>query len=663
MGETGVSGHHQLPGPAVSGWKQNLNLINQLAYGQPGTRTWGEWETVIRTDPAVAASLDLVVAPLREAELTVLAGENAEDEKLAQTQADYLRDNLTLWLEPLWVEVCQQVVRGMLGYGFAIQEPVLDTREDDRLPGGFGYYLKKLAQRLPASLEYNAWAEKDDELVAVYQRGLKSGNWVTYQPLLAEKMLLWSWNREGNNYAGFSAFRPVWYLCKIREHLLKIIGIGHQREALGVPMAEMDPNAPLTPRQRAKLRRVLENLVYHENAAIVLPPGVKLTWFNAPGANKGHVLDTWRQLGLAIMETLQAQQMALGTSNTGARAVGDVHDAAKNGFVRGVKAAVEGVLNGIGSRRYTGLAKHVIDPNWGPQKVYPRISLTLSSTDLDPASFAAAAAAAATAGLITWRHVDENRLRDALGLDEIEQQEYDDIKSAKAAMLTAVTGQQMGNSEKPEDEAKDSAKKNEGAPGQKPADQNAPAAIPPPAGTARPPPADGEKRALSTHAREALVFASSGGQRLPYKRSLKSNEGHLAWDDMDDLLSGARDMFSEQARPLLAEMLVRALPGIRKALADGDPSEVADIHLDTSRLGELVDAFLAKMKGEGMKHVARESATQPKKVIAKRQMGMTPAPAAARARCPTAKSSRLRKRSPSRSASSSPRPTRTKSTS
>ena len=56
---------------------------------------------------------------------------------------------------------------------------------------------------------------------------------------------------------------------------------------------------------------------------------------------------------------------------------------------------------------------------------------------------------------------------------------------------------------------------------------------------------------------------------------------------------------------------------------------MADIHLDTSRLGELVDAFLAKMKGEGMKHVARESATQPKKVIAKRQMGMTPAPAAA----------------------------------
>ena len=170
--ETGVSGTTNFRGQLYQ--EQNLNLINQLAYGQPGTRTWGEWETVIRTDPAVAASLDLVVAPLREAELQVLAGENAEDEKLAQTQADYLRDNLTLWLEPLWVDVCQQVVRGMLGYGFAIQEPVLDTREDDRLPGGFGYYLKKLAQRLPASLEYNAWAEKDDELVAVYQRGLKS---------------------------------------------------------------------------------------------------------------------------------------------------------------------------------------------------------------------------------------------------------------------------------------------------------------------------------------------------------------------------------------------------------------------------------------------------------------------------------------------------------
>jgi len=384
----------------------------------------------------------------------------------AQTQnqriAEFVRDCFMEWLDPTWPTLLEQMVTYGLGYGFSLHEVVWGTREDERVPGGVAMYPKRLAQRLPSSVKSNGWIERDGDLAIVKQSGVRTlpdgtQRWDENIELPADKIVLATWNRSGNNYAGFPAFRPVWYLATIRADLARIIAIGHQREACGVPVAEVDKDVSLTDEQREDLQALLESAVYHENAGFQLPPGVKLSWFFSPGANKSNVLETWRALGVAILEVVQAQQSALGTDNTGSRAVGEVHATAQSGFVAGVRAWVEATLNGVGERAYTGLVRKIVDLNFGPQKSYPKVKLVTKQHDMDPAALAQGIKTLVDAGALTLSADDENMLRERFGLKPVDPAVREAEKERKRAIASSIASG-MGAPAPADDEDEPTAK-------------------------------------------------------------------------------------------------------------------------------------------------------------------------------------------------------------
>lgn len=581
-GEMGIGGTTNYAGQLYT--ETNPALINEKGYGQPGQRAWGEWERIIRTDCAVETSLGLITAPLRDASIAVK--EPKRTHALTDKHVEYVRLNLEEWLEPLWSDCVLQMGRQALGVGFSLHEKVWSIEPSELVPGGQAIRLKKLAQRLANTLEYNAWIEQDGELLEVRQRGIKNGVYVSDLALPAAKLLLLSWNREGNNYAGYSAFRSVWYLCKIREHLLRILGIGHQREALGVPMATMEKDNQLTPGARTKLQRTLENLLYHENAAIVLPPGVKLDWFNSPGANKGNVLETWKALGLAILEVMGSQQVALGTGETGSRSVGEVHNAVRGSLVTGVKGCIEAALNGVGARPYTGLARDIIDANWGPQPSYPKVELVLDMAAVSPTELVAAAVQSINGRLLTPTQEDENHIRAILGLKALTPE----IR----AKLNGVGGlPAQGPEGFPQAQGADSSPSQTARTGQPP-------------GTVAP-----------TAAGRRVFGRDETGVYVP-RRALRPHEEHLDWDGMEDLLTQAKERFEESAKPLLIEELVRVMPDVKSAMADGDPSELSGLRLPFERMSALIEEFLARLRAEGGRHVADER-KHPSKAQAKEE--------------------------------------------
>lgn len=587
----GVSGTTNYWGQLFT--ESNPALLGDRGYGLPGVRGWGAWEKLVRTDCAVAAALDMVVAPLRDAEWNIepspvpVAG--------AAAHVEFLRWNLHERMDPPASTLAEQMSRGFLTYGFSIHEAVQTAEPHPLAPGGVAICVDKMAQRLPSTLEYNGWIEVDGELSEVRQRGVRDGRYVTNVSLAAERILLASWNREGNNYQGYSAFRPVWYICQIREHLLRILGIGHQREALGIPVAEVDINASLTPGERQRLRRVLENVLYHENAAVVLPPGVKLQWLWSPGANKGHVVETWKCLGLAVLEVMQSQQMALGTGDTGSRAVGEVHDVTKNAFINGVKATLESVLNGVGRRPYAGLARKMLSPNFGELPAYPRIKLALPTSSLPPKEFVGALAQALGAGLVTWTSHDENRVRAALGLSTLAPEIRTQLKDAAHAQAQA----QMQRTDDSETD-----------------DEKAAGSNPPSSGRPAPAVAAG---ALS---RRGLT-RDAAGMYIP-RRTLFAWEKHLDWGGMDGLFETAKEAFEAAVRPMLVEALVAVMPQVKEAMADADPSEVAGLELPLSRVSGYVDDFLRDVYTQGRRHVAEERKRQPEAVEDARAQGAQP---------------------------------------
>lgn len=548
--EKGISGTYNSGGNLYS--ESNNALLYNQAYGTPGSREWGEWEALVRTDPAVAAGLDFVCGPIRDARVDVKA---ADESLQAEAIAEFVRWNLLETLEPGFPEFLTQATKGMLGTGFAIFEPVFAKVKHASLPGGVGYGVSKVAQRLSNTMAWNGWVDNEDgtDLKAIRQQGQKGASqWATIE-VPASDILLFTWQRNGNNYAGFSAFRAVWYAAKIRRELLRLVGVTYQREGAGVPVASAtDRAAELTAQQRVDIEKLLANLVYHENASVVMPAGWSIDWVFAPGANKGHVLDAWNRLGIAILEQVQAQQLGLGTGETGSRAVGQVHDSSARAYIQSVTAVLEGVLNGVGSRSYTGLVRRLVDANWGPQATYPRVTLTMKQAQLSPKELLEAVASGVASKALTITAKDEDALREKLGLSPLDDGERETELERRRALA-------------------------------------------PPLPVAPPPFAAKHK-------------ASAPRVNKPWSpwRPLRASEKPLDLTGMDAFLASRPDVFEREIRPAVVEMLAKAAPGISAAMVDGNPDEVASLPFDTARLSALIQVFLEDVRAEGKRTVKRE---------------------------------------------------------
>lgn len=514
--------------------ERNEKLRDQLAYGRAGSTEWGEWEEIRRTNPFVGAGIEHVCGPIADAAIEVAAAKEHPQQALAQTQADFVKWNL----ERLGFNALRRrIADGMLSTGFSLWEYAWEAKPHRLLGGREAFSISRFEERLPGSLSTNPWEEDSaGRLVSIRQNAPgPAGTWF-HGAIPASQVLRFAWQQTGRNYAGFSAFRAVWYIAgRLQPELLRLIGVTYQREGAGVPVAFADdPKTPLTPEQRAQLAELMANLVYHENANAVLPPGWKMNWVFAGGANKGHVLDTWRELGIIVLQQVSAQQLALGTGNTGSRSVGEVHDARSMAFIRGVVAVLLEPLN--------ELMKRVVDANWGPQEAYPQVKLTLKRPELDPKTRVEALSTAKTASLITFTTADENALREELSMAPISEAER---AAAKALQPPA-----------------------------------------PPAGfPVQPPDAPGAPVRASTE------WASW--------RPLRASETRTDWPRIDEYLAGRREAFERAVKPVVVEMLVKAAPDITAAMADGDPSEVATLKLDTSRLEEAVGAFLSSVRASG----------------------------------------------------------------
>lgn len=561
-GELGVDGIGNFAGDLFT--ENNTKLLYAEAYGTPGTRAWGEWEKLLRTNPFVAMGMDFVGGHIRDARVGVKPAEGVAD---AQRHADFVLWALTEAMEPGIAEVNQQMVEGLTP-GFALHELVWGNVSSPLLPGGSGYAVVRMAERLPSTLAHNAWHVQGGDLSYVRQQGpADDGTWRTAE-IPAEKLQLATWKRKGNNFAGYSVWRPGWYLARIQEQLLKLAGISLVREGAGIPTAVSngDRGAKLTPSQRKKLQRLLENLVFHENAAVVMPAGWDIKWVYSPGANKGHVLDAWQQLGQCLLQLVQAQQLVLGVNGTGSRSVGDTHDAQSMAFIQGVASWLEGVWNGVGRRRYTGVVKKLIDANFGPQVAYPRLTLTLKRAQLDPKTRMDAMGSAVSAGALTITVEDENAVREDLGLAPIDPAVREAEKAKKAALAPKLPG---SHPEPDKDEQ------------------------------GGPPDADED---------DAKPPAKLGADVRTPRREPRPSERVLDFGGISRLLDSAPLDFEARARPIVTEMLVAAAPAISAAMADGKivPAELATLPLDTSRLEAMADAYLSSVREAGNRQVVRE---------------------------------------------------------
>lgn len=617
----GISGSSNQSGQVRK--EENPKLQGASAYGVPGSLTWGEWERILRTDPDLNTAVEFVKSSIRDCRVSVeeASEESQPDRALAKAQAEFIRWCLLEKTAPGWSELKNQMVSSLVP-GFGLWEECWGVVKHKSLPNGTGYGITEFSECLPSSIHVNGWIEENGELAGVRQTGQKrDGSWGEVI-LPAGKLMLFSWNRSGQNYLGFSAFRAVWYLCRIRVELLKLVGISLSREGAGIPVAYSlsDNSAPLDAQQRADLEQLLANVQYHEKASLIAPVGWKVDWLFSPGANKGHVLDAWAQLGKAILRQVFAMQLSLGADATsGSRAVGEVHDATADAFVGGVLSAMEGVFNGTGDRPYEGSIRKMCLKNWGAQEGgFPKLKLEVKQVKIPVLERARAIQTLVAAGSLTPTHEDENVHREALGLPPISEEDRSDADVSPVPFngLQVEAATSVIESIKAGRIPRDTARKmfitffgiSDEAAAVLVADID-PDPLPSPEDMAKAVESPKVKptKKVPTSEKKPKAFAAAGDAFVP-TRALRFAEKRLDLQGQAKFLDEARVRFETRVKPAAAHMLFEAIPAVRERMADGDATDVGAIELNTELLEKVIGDFLNEARVEGARQVRAETA-------------------------------------------------------
>lgn len=335
---------------------------------------------------------------------------------------------------------------GAIQYGFGACETVFEwsdrpftrniVRGKIRRPtrqSGRRIYLRKLAHIRQRTI-HSFLVPISGDLEALRQY-VYTGFTFAKTDIPADKVLLWTYNRRGDDYWGYPPTRNCYRAWKFKQQLEKLNLLGVDRFGVGTPIAEEGEG--WTEPDRRRLHEFLAAWRSGQNTFLAHPFGGKISIATAQGQAIMNVLEWVKFYGVAIAKTYLTQLSELGTTDTGSRAVGESFSDQLEGVVQSDCEDVASIIN-------EDLIPRLVDWNFGPQESYP-VFAPSARLQIDAAT-AGMINTLKQSGAVAWDARDEAWLRDALGMHDIDikerQAEIDEKKKqAEEAAKLLPAGQ------------------------------------------------------------------------------------------------------------------------------------------------------------------------------------------------------------------------------
>lgn len=240
-------------------WRQVLggSEYNPELRGRSGLRNF---ERMRKSDGTVAQALKIAKTPVLQAEWWVDPYD--PDDPVAVQQAEFIHNALFEWQSIGWTQWLTEALT-MLDFGYSFFEKVFTYHnwQNRRM-----VIWRKFAPRNVGDVE--EWLFDD--------HGGPSGvrmigdDGVPNVTIPIEKLLIFSYRREGGNVEGVSALREMYKHWYYKENLYKIDAIQKERHGIGIPVIKLPPN--FSQRDKSLADELGRNLRTNEWAHITLPP-------------------------------------------------------------------------------------------------------------------------------------------------------------------------------------------------------------------------------------------------------------------------------------------------------------------------------------------------------------------------------------------------------
>lgn len=325
--------------------------------GRRGAKMWDEMQ---RSEAQISMLMNAIMNPIKAANWDVEAYDAAD--------ADYVK-HAELVKTCLFEMVDFNTFKGealtVIPKGFCLLEVVHSIEFDHPKFGTFNG-LKALAFRSQKTIENWILEPKTGRLLGVNQYTYSDlgGN----QFIPGEFLLVFTHLKEGDNYEGVSALRPMLGAYKRKDLYLKLAAIGVERYAIGTPIGTV-PKGKEKSTEYENFKEILQNYTSHESAYIIKPEGWAIEIQKGDfDASKIKELLTFENGEFA--NAVVGNFLALGMNGGGgAYALGSNLG---EFFTTGIQAYADLICDTVNRQ----LIPNLIKLNFGDQRGYPKLKCT-----------------------------------------------------------------------------------------------------------------------------------------------------------------------------------------------------------------------------------------------------------------------------------------------
>lgn len=397
------------------------------------------FDTMRRSDATVRSTLQVCKLPVQSAEWGL---KPASDDKADIEVADFIHRELF----DRNVDFNQFMKEGllMLDFGYSVAEKVLELTEFN---GQTRIGITKLAYRKQRSIQ--AWETKDGKLGVTQQ--LLSGDSIS---IPMQKLIVFTNDKEGDNYAGISCLRYAYKHWHIKDKLDIINAIALEKLAIGVPVIKKPSDADEGDLTRA--RDAVRNFRANEEAYLEAPVGWDVEMMDMKASTTKDVLPSVQYHDRQIQISVLAQFLSLGASDaSGSRAVSEDHSKlfllSEEALAKNIKSTLqEQLIKQLCDLNYSNL------PNGYPELTFSKIG------DEDAVALSSNVKELMSAGALTYDPALEEHLRKVLKLPdlpvEIKEKFEADLKEVEKAKKTVKKNDEVDESDLEDEDDSDPKK-------------------------------------------------------------------------------------------------------------------------------------------------------------------------------------------------------------
>lgn len=316
-----------------------------------------QFDKMRRQDARIKMVLSSVKNPIRSAKWEIQRG---GDEQIDEQMAELIEHILFEGMNKTWTSFVTEAL-SMVDFGHSVFEVVHKVVKNSQ---EFGDYvgINSLAFRSQRTL--SRWnLDKLGNIETVQQ--LASGDVGDFVEIPGKNLLVFTIDKEGDNWQGISMLRPAYGPWLRKQTFLKLNSIGIEKYAVPTPIGTT-PEGTANSAANKQFNDVIQKYVTHQSNSIVLPKGWEID-LKPSQYDPSKTLEAIKFENNEIVVSFMANFLELGQSGSGSYALStDLSDF----FLSGIEYIANQICEGINGR----IIPELIRANFGPQENMPKLT-------------------------------------------------------------------------------------------------------------------------------------------------------------------------------------------------------------------------------------------------------------------------------------------------